>query len=81
MTFETVRKVQELTDLNFFVKYTDHFTPSETFSGSNAVIGERMWTVISGAGGNTLGNPFDNGYDSGHPTSNTPAAAPATATA
>jgi uncharacterized protein YfkK (UPF0435 family) len=35
--FSDIRKFQELTDLNFFVKYTDSFTPSETFSGSNGV--------------------------------------------
>jgi hypothetical protein len=37
MTFETIRKFQELTDLNFFVKYTDSFDQVESFSGSNNV--------------------------------------------
>jgi hypothetical protein len=38
MTFETIRKFQELsTDLNFFVKYTNPYTPTETYGGNTGV--------------------------------------------
>jgi hypothetical protein len=43
MTFETVRKFQALTDLNFFVKYTDSYGQVESFSGSNSVSVFASW--------------------------------------
>mmetsp|Transcript_18460 Transcript_18460/g.42757 ORF Transcript_18460/g.42757 Transcript_18460/m.42757 type:complete len:96 (+) Transcript_18460:217-504(+) len=64
------------------VKYNTSEDETETYGGSNAVMGGNdpssihtpkfittgNWTVSPGEGGNILGNPYDGGYDGGHPT-------------